>query len=262
MVTWVIQTNFLDRDQVDAIAWAARNDGAQVVEAKVIPFSDEIQLSEPVNLTDVIPYGSTKLSKLAYAGNWSGLFFNDNFNTVTWNKNRSDMLNQKAYVMAVKDLANFLKVDHEDSVFFIRPIEDLKAFNGTVTDVKEIRNWMNSTESGNFSFSEDTLVSIAPPQHISGEWRWFIVDGKIIDGSMYKIKGQRLTKHEKDAAIIAEAQKLADVWLPHQTCVMDTALTEFGVKVIEFNCMNSSGLYCNDIQKIVSAITNSARSYI
>jgi hypothetical protein len=73
---------------------------------------------------------------------------------------------------------------------------------------------------------------------------------------MYRIRGQRLVKREVDADVIAEAQRLADKWLPNQTCVMDLALTDEGVKVIEFNCFNSSGFYYHDIRAVAEAVTN------
>lgn len=40
---------------------------------------------------------------------------------------------------------------------------------------------------------------------------------------------------------------------------MDLALYDNELKVIEFNCINASGFYDNDIRKIVDAITFSIR---
>jgi hypothetical protein len=255
MVTWVLQTNLIDKDQTDAVAFAAKNAGADVIATTVIPFVDDIQMeSEPVG-KDVIPYGSTKLSRLADKHGWSGMFFDrELFSVPTWLKNRDDMLNDEVEIVSVADLQNFKALD--DDVYFIRPVEDLKAFNGTVTNAAEIRRWMSSVESGSFAFSTDTMVAISPAQTIQGEWRWFVVDGKVISGSMYRLHGQRLVQRSTGADIIAEAQKKADMWLPNQTCVMDLALTDRGVRVIEFNCFNSSGFYYHDIPKIVEAVTN------
>lgn len=254
MATWVIQTNLIDKDQTDSVAFAARNAGADVIAATIIPFCEDIKMDSLPKDNIVIPYGSTKLSRLADEHNWTGLFFDRNLFTVpTWLANRNDMLNECVEILSVADLQNFNAPDAE--IFFIRPIEDLKAFNGTVTSAKEIRQWMSSIESGNFSFSSDTMVAISPPQTILGEWRWFIVDGQVINGSMYRIRGQRLSKREEDLEVIVEAQRIADMWLPNSTCVMDTALTECGIKVIEFNCINSSGFYYHNISLIVEKMT-------
>ena len=256
MPTWVIQNNFIDQTQTDIIARAVLEDGGKVASAKVIPFCDTIEFwdGEAPPGPMVVPYGATKLTKMSRRYNWGGVFFNDDFDTAVWNTKRDDMLNNDGVIMKVSETAEYLKDTPDIYPMFIRPCLDLKAFNGTLTSVGEIKNWMRSVDSGNFSFTEDTLVSIAEPKHILAEWRWFVVNGKVIDGSIYRLRGQRLTIHERDQKVIDEAQTLADKWLPNQTCVMDLALTDDGMKCIEFNCFNSSGYYNNDIGKIVRAV--------
>lgn len=261
MVTWVIQNNFIDQTQADIVARSVIDDGGEVEGVKVIPFHDKIEfLSGSPMGPHVVPYGATKLTKMSIEYGWKGVFFGDNFDTGVWNANRDDMLNQECHIMKVSETAEFLKDYPSDLPMFIRPCLDLKAFNGTLTRVDEIRNWMKSIDSSNFSFTDDTLVSIAPAKHILAEWRWFVVGGKVIDGSIYRLRGQRLTIHERDLEVIAEAQTFADKWLPNQTCVMDLALTDDGMKCIEFNCFNSSGFYNNDIEKVVKAVNYYVRT--
>jgi hypothetical protein len=55
---------------------------------------------------------------------------------------------------------------------------------------------------------------------------------------------------ELDQKVIDEAQSFADKWLPDSCCVMDLALVDDSLKVIEFNCINSSGFYNHDVSKI------------
>jgi len=264
MSTWVIQTNLLDQKQISDVRKAVLNAGGTVVGATVIPFSDEVGLSEEITGTNVIPYGSTKLTRLGKMNGWSGVYFNDNFCTTVWNSNRKDMLNQDGKEMTVRQLLSYVDENYDlekdsDKPMFIRPIHDLKSFNGTVTNIREIRMWMSSVDSGNFSFSEDTMVSIAEPVELLSEYRWFIVDGKVIDGSQYKNQGYNIVSH-LDSNVFKDrykrAQKLANRWLPCPTCVMDTAVLEDEVpdRVIEFNCINSSGFYKHDVQKIVNAL--------
>ena len=254
MITWIIQSNFIDQTQAEIVAKYVIEDGGKVIGAKVIPFSEHLDLEEqPVN-DKVIVHGSTKLTKLAIKRDWKGVFFNDKFDTVVWNANRSDMLNHDAQVATVGEVDKLLVGLSDDLPMFIRPCLDLKAFNGTLTRVGEIKQWMKSTDSGNFSFDEHTMVSVAPAKQIQAEWRWFVIDGKIVSGSIYRLRGQRLTIREEDASVIKEAQRFADVWLPASTCVMDLALTDEGVKCIEFNCFNSSGFYNHDIEAIVKAV--------
>jgi hypothetical protein len=259
MKSWVIQQNLISEEQSSKVAKSVIADGGTVYPVKVIPFCDDVEFTENPASLDVIVYGSTKLSKLANSKGWTGIFFNDNFNAISWNANRNDMLNSDAVIIPAGEVSNFFDKEHflDETILFIRPNEDLKAFDGTVTDVKEIRRWMETTHVGNYSFTTDTLVSIAAPKMIDAEWRWFIIDGKVVDGSMYRHSGNRKLKHETDPKIISEAQQKADIWLPHQNCVMDLALVHDEVQVIEFNCFNSSGFYDHDIDKIVRAVNRS-----
>jgi hypothetical protein len=259
MSTWVIQSNLIDPVQISQIVDACNGQGLPYVGVQVLPFIEDIKfLTEEPTHEFCIPYGSTKLVRLAQERKWKGMFFDhEKFRVDVWNANRSDMLNDDAEVMLVAELRNKVESIADDEVYFIRPVEDLKAFNGTVTTAKEIRHWMSSVDSGNFSFDENTPVIVAQPKKILAEWRWFIVGGKIISGSTYRMHGQRLVQRETDPDVINEAQELADGWLPHDVCVMDVAVIEGSPlpKVIEFNCFNSSGFYYHDIGAIVKAAT-------
>ena len=258
MATWVVQANMLSKDRLQDVAWALRELEIPLVGVNVIPFSDELEFLFDAPLgRGIIPYGSTSLVKHAQKHNWSGLFFpKANFQVPVWNQNRDDMLNNDADVMTVKEASVKFSTKEKRELWFIRPVEDLKAFSGTVTTAEEISRWMSSIDGGNFQIFEDTMVAISQPKTILAEWRWFVVGGKVIDGSMYHHNGALYKKHETDNAVIHEAQTLADKWLPHETVVMDIALTNYGPQVIEFNCLNGSGFYDHDIRKIVRAVTD------
>ena len=256
---WIIQSNFLDTNQITPLVEALNEFNVPFKDVSVIPFSDEFVTPLELDHKNVIPYGSTKLCKIAEMQGWTGLFFNrDTFNVSRWNIERDyDMLNNDAEIMTVREsMSSFNDADYPDEEpWFIRPLEDLKQFNGTVTTAKEIRRWMSSVDSGNFSFDENTLVAISSVKDIKMEWRYFVVDRKIVTGSSYRRMGQRLTSRELDPEVLAEAQSFADGWLPHETCVMDMALTDRGLKIIEFNCLNASGFYYHDIKAFAREVT-------
>ena len=94
--------------------------------------------------------------------------------------------------------------------------------------------------------SPETPIVVAKPKEIEQEWRWFIVDGKIVDGSTYRLNGQLVKKHEDNPLVIKSAQQLALSWLPDDCCVMDVARVDGQLKVVEFNCINASGFYDHD----------------
>jgi hypothetical protein len=261
MATWVVQSNFLDINQINPLVEALRARDIPFVDVGVIPFSDEFVT--PIDVQDdvIIPYGSTRLCNIAEKRGWKGLYFDRAVNRAdVWNKHRDDMLNGDAEFMTVGEASVIFGERADEDVWFIRPVEDLKQFNGTVTTSAEIRRWMTSIESGNFSFGEDTVVAVSKPKDILMEWRYFVVGGKIVTGSSYRMRGLKLTRRETDEKVIAEAQSLAEKWLPHENVVMDLALTDDGLKVVEFNCINGSGFYYHDIPAFAVALTEYARN--
>lgn len=256
MKDWVIQTNIVSDAQAKEVARAVLSDNGRVFGADLIPFSDEIKFWLTPNTDELIPYGSTKLIQLAMKRGWKGVFFNDNFNVRTWLANHPKMLNKNTRTVQLWEVQNWpypSPLFRPDGMYFIRPVEDLKPFAGTVARLEDIINWKISTVFGNFDVDENISVAISDYQTILSEQRWFIVDGKIIEGRQYRMNGNLCALPVTDT-LIRMAQELAAMWLPHQTCVMDTAWTYDDLSVIEFNCLNCSGMYGHDPYAIVKAI--------
>lgn len=253
---WAIQSNLFSQWQEEHIISVL--DDNSIPWVNVMPDKDKIVFLDALPLgKNIIPYGSTKLVRLARQCGWNGVFFDDhNFNVETWNLNRKDMLNSDAIITTVSEASTlFEKFDYR-SIWFIRPTEDFKAFGGTVTTAEQIRIWKSSPDTKNFSFPDTTRVAISKWKEINSESRYFIVGGKVIDGSTYKINNQRQTIHETDINKLQEIQRLADLWLPHETCVMDVADTPNGLKIVEFNCINCSGFYDHNINLIIKKVNS------
>lgn len=265
-VIWAIQTNLLNDHVIESVWNFALKCDCDVREAIVIPFQDTLDNEEELLALDsennvIIPYGSVKLAKISEKRKWRGnCYVPETFRADVWNRERDDMLNSDCTLMRVKDAEEYFRDTPDDEQWFIRPVQDLKEFNGTVADVADIKAWMNSPKSGNFSFGEDTQIIVAPVKQLYSESRWFIVDGKVVDGSYYRLGGRLINQHINQPELYEMVQVLADKWLPHPCCVLDVADTDEGNKVIEFNTINSSGFYDHDIGKIVFAMTEWARN--
>ncbi|MDD5150659.1 MAG: ATP-grasp domain-containing protein [Flavobacterium sp.] len=255
MSTWIIQSNLIRNDQTFPLVDSLIHNGINFVDVAVIPFSNE-PLDIKSDDSIWIPYGSTKLSKIALQENWLGLFFDEEtFRVDCWNKNHNNMLNNDSIIMTIKDAYDFMS-KYYNEYWFIRPINDFKAFAGEVISGEDFISWIQTASSGGYTFTDMQEISIARPKNIQAEWRYFIVDRKIIDGSMYRLNNRMYKQHETDEDVIIEAQRQADIWLPHDNCVMDLALVDNKIKVVEFNCLNSSGFYDHDLDKIVSSVTD------
>jgi ATP-grasp domain, R2K clade family 3 len=258
MAEWVVQNNAVDLTQADAVARAVTITHGRVYGAKVLLFSNVIEFWDKVGPSgrNVVPYGSTDMVRMARGRGWDGVFFNENFDTDVWNQNRDDMLNRDSRTMVLSETIRFLEEEPVDKRVFIRPRVGAKVFAGKEMTIGDILGWEKNLSLGKYRVTPDTQVSIAPVKQIDAETRWFVVNGRVVDGSIYRLRGQRVLIHEENQASIYHAQSLADRWLPIHTCVMDTAETSDGVKVIEFNCFNSSGFYNHDISKVIAAVNS------
>lgn len=255
-VTWVLQANLL-RKPKDELAFTLKDLNIPFIGANVIPFAKTLQLLDvlPAHKA-LIPCGSTSLLRYARQAGWQGVFFDaQTFRVDTWLSHHPDMLNQ-AEVLSVEQAA--AKWRERSGYWHLRPIEDLKLFSGRVLSAEELSRWLenpDSLQSRTGHIAPETLIAISPAQKLLGEWRWFIVGGEVLDGSLFKLKDARIRRHEQDEGLIRSAARLAEKWLPHEVCVMDTALTPEGLKVTEFNCFNCSGFYEHDTALILRKVT-------
>lgn len=252
---FAIQYNLMNGEQLSKIR--AATDRYPRVFVGCLPFSHELTCNEELSGVDYIPYGSTLFNTIAHNLNWRGLHSNPTtMNYRACLENRTDMLNSN--VMSLIDATTFLRDAPAASLWFVRPSHDLKQFSGCVQTAAELVAWFESMMAavggGSYYMAPDQEIVLCEPQAIHAEWRWFIVGGQIVSGSMYRAHGQLRRIAEDDFAVISEAQQLADIWLPDQCVVMDTAYTDCGVKVIEFNSINSSGFYDNDIPAVFDAL--------
>ncbi len=261
MTKFAVQTNLMNNEQLEKVRAAVERYPHQWID--IIPFSRDITSEEEVSGTDYIPYGSTLLTNLALDLGWTGLYFDlSKMNYGHWLNNHPDMLNDT--IMSAKEAVEFLDKQNKDGLWFTRPSHDLKEYSGAVLPAKEIKDMLESRtsshpSSGTYYLDPNTPVILTSVKPIQAEWRWFICGGEIVSGSMYRAHGQLRKLREMDDEVIREAQSLADKWLPHECVVMDTCVVEGSdsVKVVEFNCINSSGFYDHDIPTIFDRLWKS-----
>ena len=253
---FLIQHNLINPENLLEIKDAIKDYPHEFV--GVLPFSHEIMSDEPLVGQDFIPYGSTSMTEAGLELGWKGLSFDlSRANYEAFVANRDDMLNTAP--MRLDEAVTFLEGRNQGELWFTRPSKDLKEYTGLVDTAGELVEWFRDrilcASSGSYQLRPDTMVVLSVPKTIDAEYRWFIVGGKVITGSMYRNCGQLYSELQTDPAVIAEAQSFVDgKWLPSPCVVMDLALTDFGVKVIEWNCINSSGFYACDVKAIFKAL--------
>lgn len=231
----------------------------------VIPFSDhneglilETELPEDV---PVFSYGSYSLSKHAIRrGLVPGAYISNDSALHNLIKHYGDnMLNSD---MVVTTIGSDVSPDWEN--MFIKPSEDTKAFTA---EIMSRDNFLRFRENilrieGYSSITKNTTIIIASPKTIHAEYRFFVVRGRVVTYSQYAIGDRVVYSPNVDEYIINFAQKMVGIYEPDDAFVIDIALTEEGLKVIEVNCINSSGLYEIDLQKLIMAVDGLDRPYV
>ena len=98
------------------------------------------------------------------------------------------------------------------------------------------------------------LCCTSPGKRIYREYRFFVVNGKVVTGSQYRVGLRVFSTECNEKDVIRYAQKMVDLWSPDVGYVLDIADTPEGFKVIEVNCLNASGFYACDMGKVVFAL--------
>ena len=255
---WIIQTNMGNSDSlIDACASV----GVDYKPITVIPFSSDIP---KVKGGDVIFYGAVNFINSVWEFNrqakrWTpGVLFSDNFDFKKWrDRYKEECLNFAAEITTLGELEK--RGYDDESLLFIRPTDDLKAFAGQVIQWKDYKAWLTEIDYGIPEFKK-TEILVGEPFGIKTEWRLFVVDGKVSSGSKYR------TYHRLDqdsfvpSGVIKYAERIAQIWTPAPIFSLDIAECGDKYYVNEIGCFHSSGFYYSDIEQIVCDVTNYLRA--
>ena len=108
--------------------------------------------------------------------------------------------------------------------------------------------------NGYATITSDSLFCIAPIKIINAEFRCFVVNNKVAIASQYKRNGVPFFSGCVDDYIIDYVNEIIKLWQPDKAFVLDVALCNNKLSIIEANCINSSGLYEIDTQKLIIAV--------
>ena len=253
---WIIQNSGITFASLD-------NNVAPLVEAidalgdariavGVIPFTDTIVGLEEVNRElPTLFYGSTRLVEIASTLNFNpGVFYDKEwFFPNNWLGKRPDLLNESQSYMT----AGELRKNWIDELFFVKS-SDPKILTGMVLEGNIDQSWWIEEYS---HISDDANLVISPVQEIEQEWRFFLIDGKIITGSQYKHNGILRIREPIPENIWKQAHRMSQYWIPSPNIVMDIAKMKDGsFKVVEWNCINASGWYNSTISSVIIALNS------
>jgi len=195
-------------------------------------------------------FGSYALAnQLVENGYTPGGFINDNFNI----KLQMEKWGSENFL---NGNCNFFKIGKVELPYwdniFIRPVFDTKQLIAKVIERENFFYALREYYKNGGNDQLDILVSEAV--EILSEYRLFIVNGKVVAQSLYKVRGQFCTNPVVPNIIIQKAEELCKIWTPAPAFVMDFAEDAEGFCVLEVNNINCAGFYACDIPSIVDAL--------
>ena len=209
----------------------------------------------------VIGYGSINFcKKVEKTDLFPGVYFkSDILNYHKYVHNYTNyMLNNDYYLLPFGDLSK-RKIN---SSIFIRPDSGLKTFTGKTLTPDNFYDEISSLRQIN-RVDDSTLCVVSSVKNIDAEFRYFIIDGKVITGSEYRwdnildVRIDTLPVCDELADIVASMQ-----YQPNLMYVCDIAYTEGCAKIIELNSFSCSGTYaCNTLDIVKYATLASIKDY-
>ena len=143
---------------------------------------------------------------------------------------------------------------------FVRPDSPLKPFSGRVLQADNIT--LQALDHGFYFEDESIPVVVAPVQQVGREWRFVVVDQKLVASSVYVAEGCSTadsTAVEQPVWDFA-ANIAAEVEPPERVYVLDVCETASGLHLMEFNPFSGADLYGCDLHAIVEAVSSAINS--
>lgn len=220
---------------------------------KVRPFLEDFEFI--TDRKDIFCFGSVKMSRLAKKYNWfPGSLLNENHDyRVYSNFYKENLLNYDSIIQKFGDEIN-------EDIFFARPCEDTKTFTGKVF-TKEKWNIFKSDffKSGQeSSLNNDTEIQISSVKNVTKEFRFWVVGGEVITGSLYRNGYWVNYSSVVDEGALEFCKEMVKIYQLAEAFVIDICEVDlddkFEYKIIECGCINSAGFYKANMPKLIEAI--------
>lgn len=250
---YIIQENVFKETHVDLLI---ENLNRFKFDFEIVKFKPFIHTIEHVtDRKDVFCFGSVSMAKAAKHYGWyPGSMLNDNHNFEVYGSafGMENMLNGDGHVMNFMD-----PLPIKDFMFFARPTKDSKVFSGQVFTQESWNEYVADCIVNKVSenLTEHTKVLVAPLKQTQQEVRCWVVGGKVITASRYKLHNRVIYEnYDNESFYVDFAQKMVNVYQPADAFVIDVCLVDEQLKIVEINCFNCSGLYHANVQKMIEAL--------
>lgn len=169
-------------------------------------------------------------------------------------------LNYNYIILPFYELNNRLDILYKavglDNAVFIRPNSGNKPFTGRLVYKESFDH--DYDMMGVYDVSPNALCLICEPRNVVSEWRFFVVQGRVVTGSMYKPLKEQVKSSD---SIWGHAQTFVNEakYNPDFIWCIDLCETSSGnIYVLEIGSFSSAGLYDCDTDVIVEAVNEIA----
>ena len=285
--TWIIEKYIFDEYE-DRLVNAIKDSGSKVM------FYDELNnrdknlnqfLNDNLTIDDIVIFhGSLQLgrqiSRMPY---YPAVFMNiDNYECYKYYGHYgTHLLNSDYLMMGLNDVVrnrplikktlieNSLWNRGKENKIFIRPSNGYKSFAGQLISFDNLEREIDILKKSYGGVDPETLVLLSKTQNITEEYRFIVVDGKVITGSLYMdcanreslIPYYKFTIGEDDESF-KYAQRIVDIYQPDKAYTIDICMVDNGdyhmFKLLEINSFNCASMYGASYEKVVEAINNLA----
>lgn len=266
---YLVQENVFRESNYDNIVVAIDKLGLTRTTVRIFPFVDKIVSVKDIpdggfnvdELCDIDPshdrifvFGAIKLARIARRKGWyPGSMMNDNHDYAVYREHYGEnLLNYDSEIVTLTSDIGW----RDNEIKFLRPTRDTKAFSGKLFTRKDWESLLESNLESHRSdvFNEETLVQVCSPKTIYKEIRFWVVDGRVITGSQYRIGNRAVSDPVVEDEAKEFAQRMVDKFQLADAFVIDVCLTENGWRIVECGCINCAGFYRADLQKVIIAL--------
>jgi ATP-grasp domain, R2K clade family 3 len=273
---YVIQENTFREENYGNLVKAIDRLGLERTTVRIYPYIDKITVAidapdghvpSPDDLPaldlsgKIFVFGSVKLARIAAEKEWlPGSLVSDRHDFLHYgpifgkHMLNSDSEIRSFFDLTLKDVKDGIwKSDH--ARLFVRPTHDGKLFDAGLFTRDE---WDKKSESIRIN-KPDLLavyekIQIAAPKKVQKEIRVWIIGGKVVTASQYRLNMNYCVDAAVEPAALEFAQSMADIHCIADAFVMDVCWCEDEWKIVELGCINSAGFYLADMQRVIMAL--------
>lgn len=247
---YIIQDRLFNEDAWDDLIVALERLELEYEIVQVLPFVEDFEFK--TTRKDVFCFGALKMARLAPKYGWTpGVLMTPNHDYQVYKEYyKENLLNYDSKIYKFGEDFDW------NGDFFARPTLDSKVFTGkvfTMEDWKEFRD-RSLIDGHSTSLTKDTDIQVSTIKKIQKEFRFFIVNGKIVTGSLYR-EGFFI-RHDNivDDGAKDFCNEMIKLFQLAPTFVMDIAQVNGEYKIIECGCTNCAGFYKANLPSLLMAI--------